>query len=604
MRDRRLLDITFSPQSYTVSQIQEMVREGTITVHGIEDVFGKDRVDELLRLSPATPLPHGCWNEGPSDATQIIFWGVRGSGKTMAIASLLALDGMKPDKTFPAGLLSRFERLRSLFVPSDKPQLIPEDEGSGNSVESYPVVYQRHFWNQKYPILLTEVSIPATEPIHTMVQEDHDLVHLFCIDCRQDIHQQADRLIEVISWLEGEGHLSHTAGIYLLVTKTDLMNAPEEYRENTAQTLVISSLPTLWHKVQELCKTQFIYNGLPVGYSVGTFVLQDYARLQTTFAKQVFKEALLPKCQPRRTILGKLIGKGKKGYAFLLAILVIITAGYGAYKALDALNKPPQEELTVFDYRSDFLKETTAMNKESFDEACKTYRRLSNDLQQESSIRTTTGEPVLTDDERRSCDSSLVNTFAQVIGRYGRQLFSSIAWSRDESKLKELRRHVESLTEKPQLKEKTIRRYALYVENYFDEVKPMIERSQTCHDMDEVNTVIAQYEQWNKEPYTTDTLLARKITEVPHRAYLGYAQHLLSEATAQVNQYEQSWEDASLLEKPFIYFIDKSELKSNLREIRDAIDELSQQINNLPTEEYVDVVECMNQARQLMEEYI
>ena len=43
---------------------------------------------------------------------------------------------------------------------------------------------------------------------------------------------------------------------------------------------------------------------------------------------------------------------------------------------------------------------------------------------------------------------------------------------------------------------------------------------------------------------------------------------------------------------------------SNLRKIRDAIDELSQQINNLPTEEYVDVVECMNQARQLMEEYI
>jgi len=604
MRDRRLLDITFSPQSYTVSQIQEMVREGTATVHDMEDVFGKECVDELLRLSPETPLPHGGWNEGSQDATQLIFWGVQGSGKTMAIASLLTLSGMKPDKVFPESLLPRYERLRSLFAPSDNPRLIPSEEGGGNGVESYPVVYRRHLWTPKYPMLLTEVTIPATEPLHTVVLENHDLVHLFCIDCRQDIHQQADRLVEVITWLEGEGHLSHTAGIYLLVTKTDLMNAPEEYRENTAQTLVISSLPTLWHKVQELCKTQFIYNSLPISYSVGAFVLQDYACLQTTLAQQVFKEALLPKCQPRRTLLGKLIGKGKKGYAYLLAALVILVAGYGAYKALDALNKPPQEELTAYDYRYDFMQETAAMNEGSFDEARQIYRRLSNDLQLEHRIRTTKGERVLSDVDYRSCDSSLVNTFALVIDRYGRQLFSSSGWSRDESKLKELRQQVEALTEKPQLKETSIRRYALFVENYFEQVKPLIEKSQTCHDLDEVNTVIAQCERWNKEPFTNDTLLARRITGIPHRAYLGYARHLLNEATTQVNQYEQSWEDASLLEKPFVYLIDKSELKANLREIRDAIDELSQQVSDLPSQEYQDVVECMRQTRQLTEEYI
>ena len=59
------------------------MREGTITVHGIEDVFGKDRVDELLRLSPETPLPHGCWNEGSSDATQILIYAAKvGTGFT------------------------------------------------------------------------------------------------------------------------------------------------------------------------------------------------------------------------------------------------------------------------------------------------------------------------------------------------------------------------------------------------------------------------------------------------------------------------------------------------------------------------------------------
>jgi hypothetical protein len=50
--------------------------------------------------------------------------------------------------------------------------------------------------------------------------------------------------------------------------------------------------------------------------------------------------------------------------------------------------------------------------------------------------------------------------------------------------------------------------------------------------------------------------------------------------------------------------IDKSELKANLREIRDAIDELSQQVSDLPSQEYQDVVECMRQTRQLTEEYI
>jgi hypothetical protein len=132
----------------------------------------------------------------------------------------------------------------------------------------------------------------------------------------------------------------------------------------------------------------------------------------------------------------------------------------------------------------------------------------------------------------------------------------------------------------------------------------LIEKSQTCHDLDEVYTVIAQCERWNKEPFTNDTLLSRRLSDIPHRAYLGYARHLYNEATAQVNQYEQSWEDASLLEKPFVYLIDKSELKANLREIRDAIDELSQQVSDLPSQEYQDVVECMRQTRQLTEEYI
>lgn len=603
MIGKKLLDITFNPQGYCVSEIQQYVKEGILTEKDIMSVFGEQTTHDILQQSSVPPMSAGSNSELPSSSTQLVFWGVLKSGKSMVIASLLSQKGMKAVRSQSSEALARITRWKDLFTQEGQLRWIPEDQ-SDAPVETYHVNYRKHWWSARYPLSFIEARLPYSSFPIGSIDKNIDQVHFFCLDCRKDIHEQAREFLTVIKYLEDFNYLDNTSGVYILVTKTDLMNAPEIYRDSSAQTLVTAHLPVFWQKVQEICYQKLIYNNIPIRYSVGDFVLKDLFEPRNDYAEHLLRDALLPKCQPKRTWLGNLLSKGRGWQTATLLIACLALVCWGVYKAFNALSEPPVHQVFPFDYKTYFEKQVKHLIANPYPVAYEGYKQLSGDLSVEHSIRLSSGERLLTAEEYESCDSLLVNAFAEILTKRAKTLFSSKSWSNDETALRELKKQVDDVVKNSSLKNTSIQKYSRYVSNYFQEVKPLLAMSRHCTSMDQIDSVEIGAARWNTSPYTNDEYLESSISEASVRAYESCSMHYINQVNALIEVYEQKWDDAWLLEKPFIYFIDRRELKQNLRPLHTTVKQLLDRIDMKDSPEYAVIRDSITATLETMNKYL
>ena len=533
MTQKALLDIVFSPQGYTLKEIQDLVKTGTMEEGQLAAIFDSDTARQLLSMAAASDLPATSYPATPDECNHIVFWGAEGSGKTTVIGTLLALPGFRAShpKREPAD--ERTLQLQALFRNRQTLQVLPSNP-THEGVVRYPTLYRKYLLGKRYPIQLTE-ALPDT-PLWAVVDKEAEQVHVLCIDCRQDLPRQMEQLEQLVDRLSAEGYLDHTNGIYLLVTKSDLMQAPRHYRENAAQALVTSNMPTLWRKVQNICFAKQIYNTMPIAYSAGDFLLKDVAVLNTDDNECLMREALLPKCQPRRTLLGRLLSKGKRHHAVLAAFIAMAAAGYGAYKAYEAIEAPPTTPLRPFNYRTYFSGRLQSMGTMSYEESRSLYGELGEDLAAERTLHTTQGSPILSASDYRYCESQLTNRFAKTVAKECAHVFSTEDWSQHEQRLRSLQNQIEELKSHESLSNSDLEEHATYLADYFIEVKPLLAKSEHCSSLDDVNYVTENCEQWKKYPYENDTLLYNRLQEAPEAAYASLARSYENSAKSKLDQ--------------------------------------------------------------------
>lgn len=517
-------DIAFNPCGYTVSDIREKVSGGEVTRTQLQGVFGNDVVEKILDGELVPPLPSGSANEAAmgkmGDATQVVFWGMPKSGKTLVIASLLSLKGMKLQAN---GMSDRINRMKGLFANKGLQQ-VPHD--SSCKVD-YPVVYRTHLMGKSYPLVITEATIPENGDVDVdkYVSGDKMLIHVFCIDCRQDIRKQESRLLELMGKLGG--CLNRTDGIYALVTKTDLMNAPAAYKENAAQTLVTKGMPRLWCSIQNVCFEKQIFNVLPIPFSTGRFVVRDLASLDAGDAEALFHDALLPKCQPRRSMMGKILSMGKWWQAALCAVFLACVIIWGGYKAYKVLTAPPTTPMLPYDYRAAFLEEEKDLPWMNFTKASSLYDKKRKDLNVERALFQASGETVLTAEDLRVCDSALTNDYAKVVSAKCDNLLASSHWSEDEKILQQLlSRTKELLAHQDVLIRDDVNDYHTALDDYFKQVKPLIVKSQNCKSIKDVDFVESKDgQEWLKYPYDNEINLKEGLRMATVNAYENCAKY-------------------------------------------------------------------------------
>lgn len=532
--------IVFNPCAYSMADIREMSARGEVSREELAKVFGDDIAAGILGIAE-TALPEGDGDDGGGkmdDATQVVLWGIGGVGKTMVIASLLSLDGMKVRHAKAPSVMSRIKHMTGLFKKEGVLQHVPHD--GSRQKKNYHVVYRKNWWGKAYPITFIEAAIPSVGAIDVTkyVDKARNQIHVFCIDCRQDVQAQVRILLRVIDALKQMDYLRQTDGAYALVTKTDLMNVPEAYMDNAAQTLVTKGMPDLWRNIQDICYDNQIYNALPIPFSVGKFVIRDLAFLHARDAEGFLHEALLPKCQPQRGFVGKILSVGKWWQAAILGVLLAFAIGWGGWKTFEMLTAPPTAPMLPYDYRTAFLEEEHGLGKQNYKEACQTYKRLRRDLDVERSLHTANLEVVLPAEDLRICDSTLTNDFAKVLSAKCNRLLESSHWSDDVETLQQLRNKLGDLQNHDDVLEgRDIQTYKTYIDDYFEYVRPLLKRSKACMKIRDVDYVENNFQKWRKYPYTNDLDLREGISDAERNAYESCAQFYSDRVDSIVRRY-------------------------------------------------------------------
>ena len=75
------------------------------------------------------------------------------------------------------------------------------------------------------------------------------------------------------------------------------------------------------------------------------------------------------------------------------------------------------------------------------------------------------------------------------------------------------------------------------LEENFDELKPLLYKSEHCESMEDVNDVIEHYEEWVRYPYENDTLVYQRLKRVPTAAYESLARSYKNRAKSQVERF-------------------------------------------------------------------
>lgn len=517
-------NITFNPCGYTMAEIRAMWRNGEVSREQLAGVLGPEATQVILSNETPDPLPKGgAYEVGKGwmdEATQVVMWGVPQSGKTLAVASLLALDGMQVQEPESPALRQRISWMRALFDQPGTLRYIPQDADTLR--ETYHVAYKSGFAAKTYPITFIEATIPADGVINLSmyVNRERPQIHVFCIDCTQDIPNQVNKFMRVIGGLRKLGYLSQTDGAYALVTKTDQMNVPGAYLDNASQTLVTKGMPELWQMITDICYDNQIYNALPIPFSVGQFAVSDVARLSNRHAKEFFQSALLPKCQPRRGLVGRMLSVGRWWQAAILAVVLAGAIGWGGYKTFQMLTAPPTAPMMPYDYKATFLSDIKGLAKMDYKEASQLYQRQRKDLYVERTLHRADGEAVLGREDLRICDSTLTNDYARVLGGKCGRLLETSHWSENEGELQQLRSRLGELAEHEDvLTDRDITEYHSYIDDYFKYVKPLIRKSKNCTRIREVADVEENSRIWMKYPYNNDVDLRYDIREATRTAY-------------------------------------------------------------------------------------
>ena len=573
--------IVFNPCAYSMEDIRGMLDKGEVSREGILRVLGSEAVGRILEL-PEKDLPAGdVWEVGNGkmdDATQVVIWGIPDSGKTMVIASLLSLPGMQVTYPDAPSLRERIGRMIDLFAKEGELHPIPRDRGAQK--EMYHAVYRKNWRGKAYPITFVEATIPTNIPVDvtTYARKDCSQIHVFCIDCRQDVQMQVRQLLSVTDGLKQLGYLAQTDGAYALVTKTDLMNVPEAFVDNAAQTLVTKGMPDLWRNIQDICYDNQIYNALPIPFSVGRFVLRDLAYLHAGDAETFLHEALLPKCQPRRGLIGKMLSIGRWWQAVIIGVLLACAIGWGGYKAFEMLTAPPTAPMLPYDYKTAFKEEEYGLAKMSYKEACQLYGQLRKDLEAESSLHTVTGENVLSEEDIRYCDSTLTNDFARVLNAKCNRLLESSHWSEDTETLHQLSSKLgDLLGHDDVLEDRDIRSYKNYIDDYFEYVRPLIKKSKVCKKIRDVDYVENNWLQWRKYPYTNDLDVRIGIRDAEQSAYESCARFYSEKVDSIIRLYP---EDMSFSLSEFSYRDRNEEIREEkLEPYAHSVDSMMKRLN-------------------------
>lgn len=591
--NRILKDILFSPDSFSVIDINTLLSEGQITEKDLSAVLGSEISKAVMASGKGSisDIPAGGMYTVSKQSNIVVLWGTRYSGRSTVVASLLSLKGMRliepvGSSEMAKAIRSRGKRLREVFQMHDCYQRLPVLCNVGTEV----IQARYHKGLRNYNFTFIEASNSQWVEVADLLKSTTRQIHLFCIDCRKNIQTQVRSLKAVISKLNEAKFLGQSAGIYILVTKTDLMNVPKPYLSNAVQTLVTASgASDLWQEVRNECKKADIYNLQPIVYSVGDFILKDFARIDTTDAYRLCNDFIIPKSEHNHWGLVKLLKMGHKKLAYIVVLLVcavVCALGYLLYNAIPRILPGP---LKPYDYENVFLNRVNneLPSKQDYDTATKRYEDLRLDLKVESQLMQQDGKTqVLPVDVYNRCDTKLVNAFAEILNPEVQRFFENNNWAEmhDEriklsNQLAELIGHKNHLT---QGNASRCKEYSGFFSCYSDTIVPLLKMANHCTSIDLSDRIINISNKATAYPYSNDEKLSSELLDSPFNAFRCYTNYIDSLYNVLISKHNRLNSQLNVATSSYYYnSSDKNSIKNSIMAIEDSMSLVKEEANSL-----------------------
>lgn len=530
----------------SIEELKQLLVENKVTREELETVLTDDLltcVDQYMNneLSQAIICSGDDTLHDDKERTHVFFWGLKGSGKTTVIGTLLATQ---PESCGNLNTEAASERCKSLcyaFSETGCNTLLPVEGEDGDGLGRLDGLEETRDWkrgksyiintdikDQKgkvHPLALIEMESMS---VNRKILQDttHDKIHILCYDCTRADTVQDNAFINLLNELKRANVLKHSVGVYLLVTKTDCFAYEQkEYREELAQSLITGEHNYLWTTVKNVCSEMQISDATPIPYYIGDVKLQQAIKIDLSYARQLIEKPLALKSNPYRSFVGKALMFGSWQVTMILLAAACIAITYCIYRVIPGISNMPTDEMTEFDYISYFTaQEEERVKGKTCTQCDKAFNEIEQDLQTESSIILDNDRMLMKRREYRSLASQLYDDYEEaVIGGLKYEINGN--WH--EPTMKALRESAKKLIAKPELSESkrtALNEVTSVVDDYF-EAKKIIDMSNKCKSEEDVDIIKKNVEQFIDGPLATCTSLVEKLNQAIKDAENSYEKY-------------------------------------------------------------------------------
>jgi len=322
-------EIRQNHNKYRPGQIKDLIEQDKLSVADLLDVGIPHDILNTLYNYKDTEIRLGSTPDSiPLGFTEVYFWGIPGSGKTCALGAILNTAESKGYLEIGKGTgFDYMLQLKNIFADpiSILPGSTPEE-----TTQYLPFTLRKSGVDNPISVSLIELSgeifkcflrklanIPLTErqeetftKVVEFLNSPNPKIHFFFVDYEHENrtdsgYRQSDYLSAAASFFNNPGNnlfTEKTNAIYVVLTKSDLMDCPDEDRiHNIKEYLSTNNYSSFINVLRSRCQENSI-NGkrlLGIEFSLGQLYFKDFCRLNSKTSESII-DILLTRISPKK----------------------------------------------------------------------------------------------------------------------------------------------------------------------------------------------------------------------------------------------------------------------------------------------------------------
>lgn len=328
-REAFLSQLAADVNAYSAVEIQRAVGNNVASWDDVQSIFGPERTDAIMRFRLPAELPTSV--PSPTlqpDSTEVYFWGTPSSGKTCALGSIISSSrrqGIYEGLTCPG--YDYMTRLSNIF-DSHGFCTFPDSTAIGNIQEM--ILNLRDPKGKRHKVTLIDlagelfrsvyfklsgrmVSYEAENTLNTTLNylrdKHNNKIHFFVVeygahDREWEGLKMVDYLEKMVSYLREQRIMrTTTVGVYVLVTKCDLMPCSPQERPRMAFEYVQRQLGAFWNTLQDACRLGGVQDLKVLSFSIGDVFAQNLCQFDGRDSDKVV-DKLLTKTRAKGGVFG------------------------------------------------------------------------------------------------------------------------------------------------------------------------------------------------------------------------------------------------------------------------------------------------------------